>query len=394
MATLNFTKTALKSLPSPETGRAYYNDDPVKGVRGLGLTVTSSGSKTYHVRATVQGRTKRISIPGGKFPDMAIDTARRKALELLAKIADGVDPIAQRKRAKASEVTLKAVFDQYTTTKKLKPATLEKYRASLLLHFADYWDRPLIKITESVAQDINARHKQKAAGTLRVLKALFNFARHQYKAENESLFPKNPVDILSEQKVTHRYGRKKSYIRAKELPSWFDSVERLPTVDKEYLLFLLLTGTRADSEAAALTWDKLNWTTKTFHLSDTKNHEDVELPLPAYLVPMLKRRRELDGLIFPIESECRASREQVTRETGIKFSRHDLRRTFLTIGESEDISFLALKRLSNHKSQETDVTAGYVVVSQERLRQASEKLEMAILKHANRLDAEVLRIVK
>ncbi len=39
----------------------------------------------------------------------------------------------------------------------------------------------------------------------------------------------------------------------------------------------------------------------------------------------------------------------VTRASGVHFTVHDLRRTFITIAESLDISAYALKRLMNHK---------------------------------------------
>jgi hypothetical protein len=48
-------------------------------------------------------------------------------------------------------------------------------------------------------------------------------------------------------------------------------------------------------------------------------------------------------------------------------SLHDLRRTFITIAESLDISAYAVKRLVNHKMN-NDVTAGYIIADVERLR--------------------------
>lgn len=57
----------------------------------------------------------------------------------------------------------------------------------------------------------------------------------------------------------------------------------------------------------------------------------------------------------------------VTKASGIHFTVHDLRRTFITIAESLDISAYALKRLMNHKMT-NDVTAGYIITDVERLR--------------------------
>ena len=57
---------------------------------------------------------------------------------------------------------------------------------------------------------------------------------------------------------------------------------------------------------------------------------------------------------------------------------HDLRRTFVTIAESLDISSYALKRLVNH-SQKGDVTAGYIVMSIDRLREPMNRIAAYIL---------------
>lgn len=61
---------------------------------------------------------------------------------------------------------------------------------------------------------------------------------------------------------------------------------------------------------------------------------------------------------------------------------HDLRRTFITIAESLDISSYALKKLVNH-SQSRDVTAGYIVMNVDRLREPMQKISDFILEKIN-----------
>ncbi len=60
-------------------------------------------------------------------------------------------------------------------------------------------------------------------------------------------------------------------------------------------------------------------------------------------------------------------------KSGITFSCHDLRRTFITIAESLDIPHYALKRLINH-TDGGDVTAGFIVTEVERLRAPTERI--------------------
>ena len=52
---------------------------------------------------------------------------------------------------------------------------------------------------------------------------------------------------------------------------------------------------------------------------------------------------------------------------------HDLRRTYITVAESTDMSVIALKALVNH-SLGKDVTEGYVQMNPERLREPAQRV--------------------
>ncbi|MWB67343.1 integrase, partial [Pseudomonas aeruginosa] len=79
--------------------------------------------------------------------------------------------------------------------------------------------------------------------------------------------------------------------------------------------------------------------------------------------------------------ETRRQTAKVVEESGVSFTLHDLRRTFITIAESLDIPAYALKRLLNHKSG-NDVTAGYIVMDVERLREPMQLVTDYILRTA------------
>lgn len=63
----------------------------------------------------------------------------------------------------------------------------------------------------------------------------------------------------------------------------------------------------------------------------------------------------------------------------VTFTLHDLRRTFITVAESLDISAYSVKRLVNHKMS-NDVTAGYIITDVERLRVPMQKITDYLLK--------------
>jgi integrase len=105
---------------------------------------------------------------------------------------------------------------------------------------------------------------------------------------------------------------------------------------------------------------------------------------------MLKRRKDEahqgEAWVFPSPRDNGHLREprhaihQVTKLSGVEFTLHDLRRTFITLAESLDIPAYALKRLLNHRDS-NDITAGYIVSDWERLRIPMNKIADALCQH-------------
>ena len=99
---LNFTNANLKSLPLPEPRkRKSYSDDRVPG---LLLRITHSGVKTFLVYRKVNNKPVRVTI--GRYPDIAIEQARRLAKRNLADMAEGKNPNSEKKMARAKTKSL------------------------------------------------------------------------------------------------------------------------------------------------------------------------------------------------------------------------------------------------------------------------------------------------
>jgi len=71
----------------------------------------------------------------------------------------------------------------------------------------------------------------------------------------------------------------------------------------------------------------------------------------------------------------------VTKESEVNFTLHDLRRTFATTAESLDMYHYAMKKLINHKTDQSDVTEGYIQIGAERLRKPMQQITDHILSH-------------
>jgi integrase len=408
-----FTQRFLESIPLPAEGdRAVYHDTQVKG---LTLRVTHLGRKTFTVYKKVNGKPVRFAL--GTFPDMSATEARAQAMEALSRMARGVNPHDERKAREAKEITLRTAFEDYVRSRKhLKASTVGDYRKAMLMVCPDWLDRPLANITKEKVRrrhdEFGKRSQARANNAMRVLRAVFNFAAEVYEGKDGvSYFPANPVVVLSKTKAWHRVGRRTTYITKQHLPAWFDAVMALASdhpqskaaVVREYLLFILFTGTRRE-EAASLKWADVDLTERTFTLRDTKNRETVTLPLCRFLAARLSEWRIVapDAHVFPsLESKGgyivspHRQLTHVAKASGVSFTIHDLRRTFITLAESLDISSYTVKRLVNHKTVESqDVTAGYVVTDIERLRSASERVAATILGNVGaRLPADVVPMV-
>lgn len=57
----------------------------------------------------------------GRHPDISPKIAHNEALKLLSSVASGGDPVASKKREKLELISLSRAFDDYITTKDLKP---------------------------------------------------------------------------------------------------------------------------------------------------------------------------------------------------------------------------------------------------------------------------------
>ncbi|MGD9152167.1 MAG: integrase arm-type DNA-binding domain-containing protein [Gammaproteobacteria bacterium] len=398
---MRLTKAAVDKLPAPKTIKAgktvqkrYYDDS----LKGFGIRVTSGGTKSFFIEKLINNKQRRITI--GRYPELTVELARKEALKFLHKIATGIDPIAEKKENKAKRITLQEAFEDYLKARKsLKPRTIFDYHQVMKESFNDWRNKPLLDITKDMIAKrhtkVGQRSQARANLAMRTLRAIFNFAMGEYEnAKGRSLITENPVKRLSHTRAWYKVKRRDTVIKEHELAAWHDAlanvqperiINRIETI-KDYLLLLLFTGLRR-AEAAKLTWDRVDLIGKTITIIDTKNSRNHVLPLSNFLFDLLNKRKETSNsdFVFPSTSktgyivEPRKVMQKITDISGVQFTLHDLRRTFITIAESLDIPAYALKKLLNHKTN-SDVTAGYIVIDVERLRKPMQTITDYLLR--------------
>jgi integrase len=384
------TKSFVDSIPYPDAGQNFYRDTELKG---FGLRV-GTGSKVYFAEGKVNNKTVRVTI--GRHGVFAPEQARTEAKSILGMIARGLNPNDVDKAKKAKSVTLAEVYQSYLKARSsLKPRTIYDYDRFMKTYFAEWQNKPLTEISKDLIErkhrEIGQRSEAQANLAMRLMRAIFNYALGQYEdSAGNPIIADNPIKRLSQTRSWYRVERRQTVIKAHDLPAWFNAVIALPeTADgrnkelvKDYLLLLIFTGLRRE-EGLALQWKYVDFKAKTLTIPDPKNRQAHTLPLSDFLYDLLKSRKDKSNndspFVFPgtgqkgYMDDPQKLMKKVIEISGVQFTPHDLRRTFITIAESLDISTYALKRLLNHKMA-NDVTAGYIIGDAERLRQPMQRI--------------------
>lgn len=414
MAGTRLSASSVNALISPDpSGRnkAYFDSQ----LRGFCVWVSGkTDRKTYYVQKRIvvdldsdgkkvwSDRKFRI----GHCNDIDFKKAKAEATRILAEIANGKDPAADKKQklkdvAKQAElanrnITLRKALDTYIADiKTLRPKTVLEYRKFVENYLRDWLDVELRDLTAimvrerhtKIAQDIQKRAKKRNANgqstanaVMRTFRLLYNYA----KDELDDSLPENPVRGLK--RSWYKDKRRTSYITPSQLPAFVRGCAGLDNRrQRDFLLLLLFTGLRK-SEAASLPWDNVDFAERTIRISEesAKSGQELVQPMSDLIYEILKDRYDNDreegnGFVFPAVSrsghmsEPKFALDKVCQSAEIELSLHDLRRTFITLADAADIKDSTIKALVNHALNQ-DVTEGYKVRSVERLREAMQKI--------------------
>lgn len=284
--TFSFSKQRIESLELPEPSeRIVYHDTRE---RGLTIRVSSTGSKTFYLYRRTKGGGSPERINLGKFPQMSVEQARRKAAELNAEIEGGANP-AEVKRLLKATPTLSQLFTEYGQRHGEAKASWKDDQQ----RFRDHIE-PLIgkkKITQIVRSDLMlvlsaGFQKGLSTGTVRQLRALLSSL---FKMSAEfGYIELSPATQLSVQGTPVQRDR---FLQSKELPSFFSALEQDANTDITDLIKLaLLTGARRGN-ISSMRWQDLDLDNAIWRISLTKNQTPHTIPLTSDAIAILKSRQ-------------------------------------------------------------------------------------------------------
>lgn len=381
MPKARLTKSVIDKLPFQKAGvQVCYFDETLPG---FGLRVGAT-KKTFFVQKDINGKTTARTI--GVYGILSPDQAREEAREKLYLLSKGIDPDEERRKARLKVLTLDQLAEEFFKSRKnMKPRTRSDYRRTIDKYLADWRDKPITDITDEKFYARYTEIGEKNGPTMannvrRILSSILNYGIAAHR-----LFDRNPVQYIASTKSAYPNKRRDNYIKPAQLSAWYQAVNNLPNrVYRDYLLLVIFTGLRRN-EAAGLEWQYVDFEARTLTIPETKNGDPLTLPMTDFIHDLLGQRRELvkdSPYVFPGPgtkkhlAEPKKALEAVTKATGIEFTVHDLRRSFVTYAESLDISQYALKAMLNHRA--SDITASYIILDVERLRAPMEKVSTYI----------------
>jgi len=394
---INFTKATIGALTLPDSGkRIDYQDTKAKGLQ---LRITSSGIKTFSVLRRINGTLERIT--QGRYPDMTIEQARRRAAEIGVAIANGINP-AQIKRHDKSEMTLGKLFAEYLERyviphgKKTISDMQDNFRRYLgqweYRKLSNISKRDVEKLHYKLGREIGAHTANR---TLELLRAIVN------KGIVWKLFTKDNPTIGIEKFSLKSRDR---FLHADELPRFFQALGDEPNETiRDYVLLSLLTGARK-ANVLAMQWKDVNLKRGEWRIEETKSGTPQTVTLsPEVLTVLRSRIRNIKSsepmiFVFPGDGssghliEPKKGWKRILERAGIDDLRiHDLRRTLGSWQAKTGASLAIIGKSLNHKNPST--TAIYARLDLDPVRESVNTATSAMMAAAGlKNSAKVVKI--
>ncbi|BDW86637.1 tyrosine-type recombinase/integrase [Roseicyclus marinus] len=353
----NLTDNVLRSAQGKEGRYDLYDAQ----VRGLGVRIGTSGTKSWFVMTRVAGRMTRRTI--GHYPRIGLKEARIRGAEELAKMARG------EMEAPAKRQCFHDVYREWLQRDQGGNKTVSQVKKAMELHVLpklgqrrldDIKKADVLKLIDGI-RDSGA--EVQANRVLAFLRRFFNWClERDYLDGNPTLGIAKPTKEVARDRV----------LSPDEIARVLQAAEAIRYPFGPFVKLLILTGQRRD-EVAGMRWREINdadcvWVlpaerskngkAHTVHLSDAAiavlrsvpRIDGCELVFPATRV----RRKTDEGEPAPVLpiSGFSTTKRQLDELSGVTgWTLHDLRRSFAThCTEKLGVSPVVVDKVLNHQS--------------------------------------------
>ena len=318
-------------------------------LRGFGLRVAISGTKTWFAMRRINGRMVRHTI--GRYPELPLAEARKRAADAAQLMALGESPHASK-----SEF-FKSILEEWFVRDQAKNRSAKKVRNALNKHaLPAFQGKPLKAIRKAdilrlIDRIVDSGAPIQANRVLAYLRRFFNWCvERDLISNNPTSGVKPPAREISRERV----------LSLDELKAVMDAATRMEYPWGQMVKLLVLTSQRLE-EVAYAPWgefdlERAEWSlpgarTKNsrphlIHLSDAAL--DVIRELPTFEEQTWLFSTTGDG---PVKGFSKA-KTKIDQESGVTgWTFHDLRRTFATHAtERLGINPVVVDKILNHVS--------------------------------------------
>jgi integrase len=319
-------KISTKTVNALQPGQTIADME----IRGFSARRWPSGVISYDLRyRTANGERRRLTL--GQHGSLTADEARRRAKKRVGEVADGRDPIAERKSAVAATTkTVNAILDdyenRYLASKRSAALQISAFKRLIRPRIGD---RSIYSLTRADIAGLfdkvaDTSGPVAADAALAFLRKAFNW--HMTR-DQEFTSP-----IIKGMARTSTKDRARSRILTDDELRAIWSVTAAPTTYNALVRFLLLTTARRD-EASHMTWSEIKNNDWTLPAARNKVKVDLVRPLSMATMSLLSSLpRDTNGYVFPGQNGAIGAhgkrKAKLDRESGVAGWRiHDLRRT-------------------------------------------------------------------
>jgi integrase len=278
---------------------------------GLYVEVAPSGGKWWRLKYRHGGKEKRLSL--GTYPDVSLKAARARRESARRQLAEGEDPSALRKAAKATGRTkaldtLESVGRAWLEHRSLAWVARTRTMITASLEndvFPKLGERVIDGVQpgeiRALVQSIEARGAgETATRVFQRLRAIFRYAIAHELVETDPTYPLKPAEIFKPRKTAHRAALSERDVSA--FLTKLDAYGGDPTTQAA-LALLMMTATRP-GELRGARWEEFDEHAARWRIpaSRMKMKTEHTVPLSKQALALLKQMRKLSGggpLVFP-----------------------------------------------------------------------------------------------
>ena len=288
------TAAQCKSITKPGLHRA---DDT------LYLCVKPSGRRSWIQRVRIDGRQRDIGL--GSYPVVPLAKARQRAFDNRVKIADGINPLADRRRANMP--TFEEAAHQYHKSR--QPSWKNEQHARSWMQVIQKHSFPILaalpvdKITQedvlNVLEPIWTARPETARRVRQRIRSVLRYCQARNHVEQNVADERIDGALAPMPKVKEHH----KALPYQEVSNAIKAIGSLVSSARLCLKFLILTATRSN-EAREATWGEIDRETATWEIpaERMKGRKPHRVPLSKSALDVLDEAENLrDGsdLIFP-----------------------------------------------------------------------------------------------